>query len=173
MLVFRARKETLVKAPPDVVFGLVGDISRHPELAGSGEVLRIRKLTEGPVGVGARFEADEDIRVGNGRQKFVATSTVVEYDPPRVISWIPVPPIRPTPRRIQWWFRLTPEGAGTRVVHEVEVDLGGLLNLVMKLPYARMRGRYVAEGMDKTLANLRRLVEASIVDNGSAVIPRV
>ena len=27
-------------------------------------------------------------------------------------------------RRIQWWYNLSPEGRGTKVVHECEVDLG-------------------------------------------------
>jgi ribosome-associated toxin RatA of RatAB toxin-antitoxin module len=64
MLMYSARRQVLVSAPPDVVFRIVSDIERHPQLAGSGEVLRLRKVTEGPVRMGTRFEADEDIRMG-------------------------------------------------------------------------------------------------------------
>ena len=56
------------------------------------------------------------------KMEFVATSVVVACDPPNTISWIPVPPL--PIRRIQWWYHLAPEGQGTRVTQEVEVDLG-------------------------------------------------
>lgn len=158
MLLFQARKEALVNAPAQVIFDIVGDVSRHNELAGSGEVLRVRKLTEGPLGVGTRFEADEDIRMRPGRMKFVSTSEIVTYDPPNAVSWTSAPPTM-KPRRIQWWFRLTPEDGSTRVVHEVEVDMSPLMNLLMKPTYAFMRGGLLAQGMEKTLENLRQLAE--------------
>ncbi len=79
MLGFVCRRELLIVAPPQVVFDILADLSRHGTLAGSGEVLRIRKLTEGPVGVGTRFEADEDIRMGPARSRFLSTSEVGVY----------------------------------------------------------------------------------------------
>lgn len=42
----------------------MADLNRHAELAGSGEVLKVRQLSDGPIGVGTRFEADEDIKLG-------------------------------------------------------------------------------------------------------------
>ena len=159
MLMFQARQENLIKAPAQVIFDIVSDVSRHNELAGSGEVLRIRKITEGPVAVGTRFEADEDIAVAGIHQKFVATSEVVTYDPPNVISWTSMPSISPKPKRIQWWFRLTPQAGDTRVVEELQVHFGLVMNLLMKLPYRSMRGGRIARGMEKTLENLRQLAE--------------
>ncbi len=52
---FSAQKEVFIAAPPERVFALLADVERHSEWSGSGEVLRIRKLTEGSVGVGTRL----------------------------------------------------------------------------------------------------------------------
>lgn len=150
----------MINAPADALFELVADLNRHSELAGSGEVLQVRKLTDGPIGVGTRFEADEDTKMGPQRMQFVATSTVVEYEPDRTLSWTSQPGQPPQPRRIQWWYRLVPEAGGTRVIHEVEVDLGSLANILLKVPYGLMRGGTIGRGMSKTLGNLRRLAEA-------------
>lgn len=159
MLMYSARRRVLVSAPPDAVFRIVSDIERHPQLAGSGEVLRLRKVTDGPVRMGTRFEADEDIRMGPSRTKFTAASEVVVFDAPKVFSWTSMPPGSPKPKRIQWWFRLTPEGTGTRVSHEVEADMGLVANLLMKCPYYLMRGRRIGKGMQRTLANVKREAE--------------
>ena len=70
-------------------------------------------------------------------------------------------------RRIQWWFHfdnfhLTPQGEGTNVVHEVEVDFGPqtdpqMIGLVEN--YDKIRAPYVLAGMDKTMENLKRSAE--------------
>lgn len=159
MLGFKAHREITINAPPQVIFDIVGDISRHHELAGSGEVLRIRRTTEGPVRVGTQFEADEDIPMGPTRMKFISTSQIVTYDPPSVLSWTSMPTSGPKAKRIQWWFRLTPQDGNTRVVQVVEVDFGTVSNFLMKLPYQVMRGGRLARGVEKTLQNLKQLAE--------------
>ena len=125
MLILHHQAETDIAAPPEVVFAVCSDVSRHTELSGSGEVLQVHILSEGPVGIGTRFTADEDLTFGPSRMQMVAQSEVVEFDRPWSFSWIPIPGKGPKPKRIQWWFRLTPNGQGTHVVHEVQVDLGG------------------------------------------------
>jgi uncharacterized protein YndB with AHSA1/START domain len=158
---FHARKEITINAPIETVFKFAGDITQHARLAGSGEVKAIRKLTEGPVKVGAKFEADEDFPMGPGmRTKFVSKSEVVAYEPPRLFSWTSMPPSAPKPKSIQWWFRLSPEGRGTRIVHEVVVDFGTISNILMGPPYAITRGRAVSRGMGKTLQNLKSIAES-------------
>ncbi len=159
MLGFRNREDTTIDASPGAVFAIVGDLSRHVELSGSGEVKALRQVGEGAVGVGTKFEADEEIRVMGRTTKMIASSEVVAFDPPRVVSWTSMPSVPPKPRRIQWWFRLTPEGSGTRIVHECEVDFGPAVNVMARLPYALMRGGAVKRGMRKTLENLRANVE--------------
>jgi uncharacterized protein YndB with AHSA1/START domain len=162
MLIFQHDVQRTLAATPHAVFGVLGDPARHAELAGSGEVKAVRLRDDRQVGVGSSFEADEEIRVGRKTQKFTAVSTITEYEPPHVIAWTSMPPGRPRPRRIQWWYRLEPVEAGTRVSERVEVDLGTVLNLVMKLPYRKVRGPAVRAGMAKTLENLEQLLESSI-----------
>ena len=158
MLGFSNREQTTVNASPDAVFAIVSDLNSHAELAGSGEVKALRRVGEGPLGVGARFEADEEIRMMGRTTKMTASSEIVDYDPPKVVSWTSMPSVPPKPRRIQWWFRLTPEGTSTLVVHECEVDFGPVANVVFKGPYSLIRGGAVKRGMRKTLENLRAKV---------------
>ncbi len=138
----------------------MSNIEKSNKLAGSGEVLRIRKLSQGPVGFGTTFEADGSITIAGQTIEFVATSVVVTYDPPNTISWIPVPPL-PT-RRIQWWYHLSPEGQGTRVTQEVEVAMGEQTDpqlVSLKENYQTIKAPDIEAGMAKTLENLRRMVE--------------
>jgi len=146
--------EKFIPAPPEKVFAVLSDVAHHDKLAGSGEVKSIRLLTPGELHVGTEWEADEEITIGKKTDKFVAKSVVQEYDEPTVLSWTSTPPIPPVPKRIQWWYHLTPEQGGTRVSEHVEVDFGGAKNLLMKVPYQIMRGPAVAAGMKRTLDNL-------------------
>ena len=86
------------------------------------------------------------------------TGVVVTYDPPNTISWINAPIGVPL-RRIQWWFHFTPEGSGTRLVHEVEVDFGETTDpmvIGLRDNYEAGRAGYVRDGIKKTLENLAR-----------------
>ena len=166
------RKERVVDAPPGAVFDLVADFTRHPELAGSGEVLDVQVVTEGPVGVGTRFEAREDIPVDVAtrtlHRRFVAESEVLEHDPPHTLSWRSAPAGATPPPKLQWWFRLRPEGGGTRVVHEVQIDFGRVLNLVLRAPFRRWRRTSIEHGMERTLENLDRMVRAGTRETGAS-----
>src|SRR6266704_3966966 len=158
MLGFAKRDQATVAAPPEAVFGIVSDLASHADLAGSGEVNAVRKIGDTPLGVGAKFEADEQIRAMGRTTKMTAESEIVEYDPPRLVSWTSMPSVPPKPRRIQCWFRLSPADGGTRVVHECEVDFGPVMNVLVRGPYALMRGRAVKRGMRQTMVNLRQKV---------------
>lgn len=156
MLTYQHEERRHIDAPLEKVFGVLADVRHHDALAGSEEVKTIRMLSEGELGVGTEWEADEEIRVGSSTQAFVAHSTMRDFEPPRLISWTSMPPaeVKPAARRIQWWFELVPDGDGTEVVERVEVDMGGAMNLLMKLPYRLVRAKYVSAGMRHTLENL-------------------
>ena len=124
MVDFQAKKEAFIKATPEALFNIVTDFAKHNELAGSGEIVTIRQVTDGPVGFGTTVEATEKLPVGDQVMDAVARSVVVTHEPSNTISWISSPIGMPI-RRIQWWFHfdnfhLTPQGEGTNVVHEVE-----------------------------------------------------
>ena len=154
MLGFKNREETTVSASPEAVFAIVSDLGSHASLAGSGEVNAVRRVDDGPIGVGAKYEADEAIKVMGRTTTMTAASEIVAYDPPTLVSWTSMPGVPPKPQRIQWWFRLTPVEGGTHVVHECEVDFGRV-NPLVKGPYALLRGGAVKRGMRQTLENLR------------------
>jgi hypothetical protein len=160
MLGFKHREETIVNADPAAIFATVSNLREHAGLAGSGEVKAVRQVGDEPLGVGARFEADEVITVMGRTTTMTAASEIVEYQPPNVVSWTSMPSVPPKPRRIQWWFRLTPVDGGTKVVHECEVDFGPIANVMLRGPYALMRGGAVKRGMRQTLLNLRQKTNA-------------
>ena len=93
-----------------------------------------------------------------------AKAVVVACGPPNTLSWISVPPL--PIRRIQWWFNLSAEGSGTKVVHECEVDLGEEARAMFGGTQAYhdtrvrrdTRGADVIAGMEKTLKNLQGMV---------------
>lgn len=126
MLTYQHEERKQINAPPAKVFAILAGVIHHDNLAGIGEVKSIRMIGDGDIGVGTEWEADEEITVGRSTQKFIARSTVPEFDPPRVFSWTSRPPssVKPVPRRIQWRYRLAPDAGGTQVVEQVEVDMG-------------------------------------------------
>jgi hypothetical protein len=89
-----------------------------------------------------------------------ADSVVVTCDTPTTFSWIVNPVLPDRLRRVQWWFHFTPEGDGTRVVHEVEVDFGDLQDEMLKGlrdNFEQVRAPVIRAGMDSTLQNLSRM----------------
>ena len=159
MIDFHSSKDISINASPETVFGLVGDLSKHQELHGSGEVKVVRPLTDGPTRLGSMIEADEAITLGGETMEFSAQSVVVGYDPPKTISWTPIAPF--AIRRIQWWFHVAPEGQGSRVTHEVEVALGESREMMGGTEtYVSGRGADVTRGLEKTLQNLKAAAES-------------
>lgn len=159
---FTCTREAVINASPEKIFDTLADVERHAELAGSGEVLTVRKLTDGPVGVGTHFEADEDIREPRlMKTKFVAQSEVTRFEPPNLIQWRSSPPMRPR-ANILWTYSLHPQGVGTRVVQQCQGKGGNfLVDILMFNPvYSLTRGRVIARGMERTLEKLRQMVEA-------------
>ena len=148
--------EATIPASAQSLFDTVADFPGHTKLAGSDEVMSISLVGSGPVGFGTVYEAQEKVRMGEDSMELGAKGVVVTYDPPNTISWINAPIGVPL-RRIQWWFHFTPEGSGTRVVHEVEVDFGETTDpmvIGLRDNYEAGRAGYVRDGMKKTLENL-------------------
>jgi Polyketide cyclase / dehydrase and lipid transport len=165
MLDFSCKIDALIQASPQVVFGIVSDMSRHVELAGSGELNTVEQDPPGPVGPGTRLHAGETLMLADGSSLDVTSdSVVVTCDPPTTFSWITSPVLADRFRRVQWWFHLDPDGSATRVVHEVELDIGELhdpLLISLREDFEQVRGSVIRAGMEKTLQNLKRIAEPS------------
>ena len=163
MIDFSYSSEIVINASPQAIFDIVSDPARHVELAGSDELNSMRKEPSGPVGTGTHFLAEETVKMADGSgMDLTAENIVVTFDPPNSFSWIVNPSLPEQVRRIQWWFRMTPEGSGTKVTHEVEVDWGNITHeMVVGLRdnYEQVRAGVVRSGMDKTVANLKKTAE--------------
>ena len=62
------------------------------------------------------------------------------------------------------WFNTAPNGAGTKVTHEVEVDWGDLTHemlIGLRDNYEPVRAGVVLTGMDQTVVNLKEMCEGS------------
>lgn len=161
MIDFAYSTEAVINASPEAIFEIVSTPSKHVELAGSEEVKSIVTTPDGPTALGTKMRADEDVRVGDGSMQLQAESVVVTYDAPKHFSFITNPVLPESVRRMQWWFHMTPEGGGTKVVHEVEVEFGDVETPEvkgLKDNYEALRATIVRDGMDKTLVNLKKMV---------------
>jgi len=158
---FAYQTEATVDAAPKVLFDIVRDLSLHVELAGSGELKTVRKEPAGAVEVGTVFVADESVKLADGHALDVtAHGVVVICDTPTTFSWIAKPILPDRLRRVQWWFHFAPDGDGTHVVHEVEIDFGDLHDEMLKGlrdNFEQVRAPVIRAGMDRTLENLKRM----------------
>ena len=161
MVDFAHSTEATINASPQAIFDIVSNPARHLELASSGEINKIGQQPAGPVGTGTHLPAEETVKMADGSSMDItADSVVVTHDPPNSFCWIVNPALPEQVRRIQWWFRMSPQGGGTKVVHEVEVDWGDLQNEMLKGlrdNYEQIRAGVVRDGMAKTLQNLKRM----------------
>ncbi|PKB72054.1 MAG: hypothetical protein BZY87_02260 [SAR202 cluster bacterium Io17-Chloro-G6] len=163
MIDFSYSTEITINASPQAIFDIVSDPGRHAELAGSEELNTVRGEPAGPVRTGTHIVVEETVKMADGSgMDLTADSIVVTYDPPRSFSWIVNPALPEQVRRIQWWFNLAPQGNGTKVTHEVEVDWGDLQDemlIGLRDNYEQVRAGVVRTGMDKTVANLKNIAE--------------
>lgn len=158
---FAYRTEATIDAAPKMLFDIVSNLSLHVELAGSGELKTVTQKPAGDVETGTRFLAKESVKLADGSAMDVtADSVVVTCDAPTTFSWIANPVLPDRLRRVQWWFHFSPEGDGTRVEHEVEVDFGDLQDEMLKGlrdNFEQIRAPVIRAGMDRTLQNLTRM----------------
>ena len=163
MLDFAYSTEATINASPQAIFDIVSNLSGHVELAGSGELNKVTQQPAGPLGTGTHLLAEETVKMADGSgMDITADSVVVTFDPPNSFSWIVNPALPEQFRRVQWWFHMSPQGNGTKVVHEVEVDLGDLKDEMLKGlkdNYEQVRAGVVRTGMVKTLENLKKKAE--------------
>ena len=163
MIDFSYSTESTINASAQTIFDIVSDPSRHAELAGSDELNKVGQEPAGPVGTGTHLLAEETVRMADGStMDLTADSVVVTHDAPNSFSWIVNPALGEQIRRMQWWFNMSPEGDGVKVVHEVEVDWGDIQGEMLKGlrdNYEQIRAGVVRTGMDNTLKNLKKMAE--------------
>jgi hypothetical protein len=147
------QRTAVIPAPPDVVWAVVSDVTRTPEL--SPEISSCRWLDghTGPA-VGARFEATNTVNGKSWKNRPVVTAA----EPGRVFAFARTERFAGT---VSWRYELEPVDGGTRVTESYEVvrPLRRVGWFVIERVYGcRDRRGDLARGMEQTLQRLGELV---------------
>jgi hypothetical protein len=139
--------ERYIEAPAEVLYDVIADVTRTPEL--TPDIVKVEWLDgASKAEVGARFRAtNKQGRGPNWRNKPV----IVTVEPGREIAWARTEPFAGT---VEWRYRFTPEGTGTRVKESYEVTK----------PLALMGWFIIGTlyGMKDRRTDLRRSMEATL-----------
>ena len=141
--------ERFIAAPPEKVFAVLADPSRHREIDGSGTV---RDAVDGPARLvlGARFGMH--MKAG---APYTMVNTVIELEQDRRIAWQTRPDMRWAAKAIGgriWRYELEPREGGTLVRETWDISQERLPALVWGL-----RG-LTRKGMERTMDRLEKVV---------------
>jgi uncharacterized protein YndB with AHSA1/START domain len=145
--------ERVIPAPPEKIFDLLADPSRHKDIDGSGSV-RDSKEPSQRLTLGSTFGMNMKIGL-----PYSMVSEVIEFDENRRIAWQSRPPSKIGSKlgggRI-WRYQLEPTDGGTKVTESWDISQEkGASKLVVGLGRKRTR-----DAMEKTLARIEELVTA-------------
>lgn len=139
----RYESRVVVDRPPEAVFRYLIE----PEKQALWSDVPMRRVTEGPLGPGSRFE----VTFGMGPVKATIGLELTAVETGRRMAWHSYSgPIRWTGE-----YRLAPEGAGTALSQQGELTFTGLWRLVEPLVGAEIRA-----GEIKELEKLKAAAEA-------------
>jgi uncharacterized protein YndB with AHSA1/START domain len=144
--------ERVIDAPPEVIFGIIADPSRHSEFDGSGTVREAKDVPE-RLELGAKFGMSMHMGFGYSME-----NTIIEFEEGRRIAWQTRPPAGLMGKLIGgriWRYELEPVDGGTRVRESWDISQEHFKFLV-----APMRGK-TRKNMDATLARLDEVATAS------------
>jgi hypothetical protein len=145
------RAETTIAAPPEKIWAVITDLSRMPEL--SPELMKMLPLKPGGLKLGQQY-------LGLNKRKAMiwpTRSVVAVLEPEKTLAW------DTKSSGARWIYDLSPDGAGTKVVHRRPVPKK--LTLLSKLfaPVALGGSDGHADeleaGMATTLQRLKATVE--------------
>jgi len=137
----------IIHRPVEEVFAYVSDLTHSAEWQAG--LLEVRRLTEGPLGVGTRYAF---VRQFIGR-KMESTNEFVAYEPKRTVRFRI--PSGSMPGQGTYLFEATPDG--TKLTSRVELEPRGLSRLAEPLIAASLR-REIAAG----LPVLKELLERQV-----------
>jgi uncharacterized protein YndB with AHSA1/START domain len=156
-----------ITAAPERVWAIVSDFSRHPELAGSREVLAVR--LHGPLAAGTTF--DSDVRTGEVGT-FSPRCMIETVEEPNRLGWVSLFPLEEGETEdhqieVHWTYHLDPTPTGTQLSHTVRIPPPKIGADELAEFFARTdRITTVRTGMEQTLANVKAAAEASAADPG-------
>jgi uncharacterized protein YndB with AHSA1/START domain len=143
--------ERVIPAPPEQIFAVLADPSRHKEIDGSGTVKDAKQPPQ-RVKLGDTFGMSMKLGL-----PYTMVSTVIELEDDRRIAWQSRPPGvfgKISGGRI-WRYELEPVDGGTRVTETW--DISREVGTKFLLTNARTH-RHTREAMERTLENLEKLL---------------
>lgn len=140
----------VIPAPPEAIFSLVANSSRHPDIDGSGSV-RAAPGDSGELSLGSVFGMS--MRLGI---PYTTGNTVTEFEPNRRIAWQTRPrgPFGRITGGRTWRYELEPTDGGTRVSETWDVTTEAPLTR----PLVRAAAKTTRRNMEATLARIEKLV---------------
>jgi len=143
--------ERTIPAPPEKIFDLVANASKHPSIDGSGTVKQGKEGSDQRLSLGSTFGMS--MRLGIA---YSMVNTVVEFEEGRRIAWQARPPGvmgKFTAGRI-WRYELEPVEGGTRVVESWDISEDHQRRLLRLGPVPTK----TRANMEKTLERIEQLV---------------
>jgi uncharacterized membrane protein len=142
------RESIVIEAPPERVWAVVQeDVEHAPRW--SANLARVEKLDDGPPGKGTRYRYFLDLP--GGLKETLEVEQTAYVKPKRCAGKFVRGPLKGT-----WSYAYTAQKNGsTRVVYEMDYELGGLLRFAGGL----LKGQY-AEGIRKNMESLKKYVES-------------
>jgi uncharacterized protein YndB with AHSA1/START domain len=144
--------ERMIPAAPEVIFDLIADPKRHPEIDGSGTVRATRGVAE-PLQLGSRFGMSMRLGV-----PYAMESPVIEFERPRRIAWQTTGPTR-VGRFFggrMWRYELEPVEGGTRVRESWDPRQ----EMVLTRALVKKAAASTAKSMEATLERIEKIVTA-------------
>jgi len=114
--------EATINASADKLFAIISEPTQHLAMAGSDEIKKITVTPAGPVGVGSKMFADEAVIVGGDTMEIAAESETIICDAGKKFAFLVFPALPGWVGRMEWSFNLSPDGSGTKVSHQVDID---------------------------------------------------
>jgi hypothetical protein len=145
--------ERVIDAPASALFAIVSDVARHPEIDGSGAVVKPKDASPERLHLGSVFGMSMKLGV-----PYSMSNTVIEFDRDRRIAWqtqLSGPLGRFIGGRI-WRYEFAEKDGATTVTETWDISKDRQAFL---LRHGKV-GQQTADSMTKTLDNLAQLAES-------------
>ena len=139
--------ERVIPAPPEKIFDLLADPTRHKDIDGSGSLVEAKRPA-GRLTLGDTFGMAMKMGV-----PYTMVSTIIELEENRRIAWQTRSRGGRTGGRI-WRYELEPVGTGTRVRETWDITQESAFTK----PLVKMGAKKTASSMEKTLARIEELL---------------
>ena len=140
----------VIDAPPGAIFAIVADATRHPEIDGSGQLVRAKDGTTQHLTLGSTFGMSMKMGL-----PYSVSNTVIEFEQDRRIAWQTGPKgkLEPYVAGRIWRYELEPVDGGTLVTESWDLSQDKQA-FFLKNPKV---GQHTAASMSKTLERLAEI----------------